>query len=86
MTETELKAMAAAAIQGARSTPIGTKAPAAIGTPANIHIPFLHFMAYGLMLCIKPVKQESKNIFIKMLKEVGMKVPKSRATNAVYMQ
>ena len=34
MTETELKAMAAAAIQGARSTPIGTKAPAAIGTPA----------------------------------------------------
>ena len=33
MTETELKAMAAAAIQGARSTPTGTRVPAAIGIP-----------------------------------------------------
>ena len=34
----------------------------------------------------KPVKQASKNISIKMLKNVGMTVPKSRETSAVYMQ
>ena len=34
----------------------------------------------------KLVKQESKNIFIKMLKDVGMIVPKHRETSAVYMQ
>ena len=34
----------------------------------------------------KPVKQGSKNIAIKMLKDVGMTVPKSRDTSAVYMQ
>ena len=34
----------------------------------------------------KPVKQGSKNISIKMLKDVGMTVPKSRETSAVYMQ
>ena len=33
----------------------------------------------------KPVKQGSKNIFIKMLKDVGMTVPKSRES-AVYWQ
>ena len=31
-------------------------------------------------------KQDSKNISIKMLEDVGMTVPKSRETNAVYMQ
>ena len=30
--------------------------------------------------------QGSKNISIKMLKDVGMTVPKSRETSAVYMQ
>ena len=34
----------------------------------------------------KPVKQGSKNISIKMLKDVGMTVPKSTETSAVYMQ
>ena len=34
----------------------------------------------------KLVKQVSKNISIKMLKDVGMIVPKSREINAVYMQ
>ena len=34
----------------------------------------------------KAVKQGSKNISIKMLKDVGMIVPKSRETSAVYMQ
>ena len=31
------------------------------------------------------MKQESKNIYIKMLKNVGMTVPKSRETSAVYI-
>ena len=31
-------------------------------------------------------QQGSKNIFIKMLKDVGMIVPKRRETSAVYMQ
>ena len=34
----------------------------------------------------KPVKQGSKNISIKMLKDVGMTVPKSREISVVYMQ
>ena len=34
----------------------------------------------------KPVKQGSKNIFIKMLKDVGMTVPESSETSVVYMQ
>ena len=34
----------------------------------------------------KTVKQRSKNISIKMLKDVGMTVPESRETSAVYMQ
>ena len=33
----------------------------------------------------KTVKQGSKSISIKMLKEVGMTVPKSRETSAVYI-
>ena len=33
----------------------------------------------------KPVKQGSKNISIKMLKDVGMTVPKSRETSVVYI-
>ena len=33
----------------------------------------------------KAVKQGSKNISIKMLKDVGMTVPKSRETSAVYI-
>ena len=32
------------------------------------------------------ISQESKNISIKMLKDVGMTMPKSRETSAVYMQ
>ena len=34
----------------------------------------------------KTVKQWSKHISIKMLKDVGMTVPESRKTSAVYMQ
>lgn len=56
MTETELKAMAAAAIQGAKSTPTGTKAPAAIGTPANICIPLLLLHSYVKRLYITGIQ------------------------------
>ena len=46
-------------------------------------------MAIGIWLFLnseKPVKQESKNISTKMLKDVGMTVPKSRETSTVYIQ
>ena len=43
-------------------------------------------MAYDCFYTTKkPVKQGSKNISIKMLKDVGMTVPKSRETSVVYI-
>ena len=44
-----------------------------IETPEHLSLPMV-------------IKQGSKNISIKMLKDVGMTVPKSRETSAVYMQ
>ena len=43
---------------------------------------FVQYAQYSLVLACKG----SKNISIKMLKNVGMIVPKSRETSAVYMQ
>ena len=43
-------------------------------------------MAYDCFYTTKKtVKQGSKNISIKMLKDVGMTVPKSRETSVVYI-
>ena len=45
-----------------------------------------HNMAYDCFYTTKKtVKQGSKNISIKMLKDVGMTVPKSRETGVVYI-
>ena len=44
-TERELRAMAAAAIQGARFTPMGTKTPAAIGIPVT-KMTYIHVHTY----------------------------------------
>ena len=43
------------------------------------------FTFHAQLALAVPYKQESKNISIKMLKDVGMTVPKSRETSVVYI-
>ena len=47
----------------------------------GVSVPSLHIESTDSMIL-----KGSKNISIKMLKDVGMTVPKSRETSAVYMQ
>ena len=54
-------------------------------TPWTAHSCTVLLLVYILLFLYneKPVKQESKNISTKMLKDVGMTVPKSRETSAI---
>ena len=55
-------------------------------TPGSLHLLVIHVIIvacpHPLCCCI----YKCKNISIKMLKDVGMTVPKRRETRAVYMQ